>query len=138
MATTTFLSGASCTLGAVDVSDQLQQAVLTITKEALENTSLQSSARTYTAGLEVCELSLTLYNSYGAGEIEATLAAQVGTSVTITITGTTSSAESASNPEYVLSNMYLESYQPINAQYGALQIVEAVYRGGPSSRDITP
>jgi len=137
MATTTFLAGATCTLGAVDVSDQLQQAVLTITREALENTSLQSTARTYTAGLEVCELSLTLYNSYGAAEIEATLAAQVGTSVTITISGTTSAVESSSNPEYVLSNMYLETYTPINSQYGSLQIVEAVYRGGPSVRDIT-
>jgi len=137
MATTTLLSGVSCTIGGVDVSDQVATATLTIAKEALENTSLGSTARTYTAGLETVELSLEMYNSYGAGEVEATLFAQYGTSVTIVISGTTSTVESPTNPEYTLSAMYLESFTPVSASYGTLQMVTAVYKGGPSARAIT-
>ena len=138
MATTTLLSGVNCLIGAVDVSDQVVTAVVTDAREALENTSLGSTYRTYTSGLGLGTIELDMYNSYGAGEVEASLAAIVGTSVTITITGTSSALESASNPKWVGSNMYLESFTPINSAYGALSMSKATFKGGPLVRDITP
>jgi hypothetical protein len=144
MATTTILAGATCTIaggtlgGAVDVSDQLQSIVLTQAVDELEKTSLADSARFYVAGLQTNEVTLSLYNSFGAGEIEATLAGVIGKSdIVLVFTGTTSATESASNPEYTLTNCFLASTTPINSQYGELSMVEVTFRGGVLTRDIT-
>lgn len=144
MATSTVLSGATCTIaggtlgGAVDVSDQLQSLVLTQAVDELEKTSLADAARYYTAGLQTNEVALTLYNSFGAGEIEATLAAVLGKSdIVLVFTGTTSATESSSNPEYTLTNCFLASTTPINSAYGELSMVEVTFRGGVLTRDIT-
>ena len=143
MATSTILSGATCTIAGgtlaspVDVSDQLQSLVLTQAVDELEKTSLADSARYYTAGLQTNEVSMTLYNSFGSGEIEATLAAVLGKSdIVLVFTGTTSSTESASNPEYTLTNCFLASTTPINSAYGELSMVEVTFRGGVLTRDI--
>lgn len=144
MATSTLLSGATCTIAGgtlvspVDVSDQLQSLVLTQAVDELEKTSLADAARFYTAGLQTNEVSMTLYNSFGAGEIEATLAAVLGKSdIVLVFTGTTSATESSSNPEYTLQNCFLASTTPINSVYSELSMVEVVFRGGTLTRDIT-
>lgn len=145
MATSTILSGATCTIAggslgaAVDVSDQLQSLVLTQAYDELEKTSLADSARYYVKGLETNEVTLMMYNSFGSGEVEATLAAVIGASnVVLVFTGTTSSSETASNPEYTLTNCFLASTTPINSAYGELSMVEVTFRGGTLTRDITP
>lgn len=136
MATTTLLSGANVTVGAVSVSDNLQSCVIEETIEALENTSLQSAARTYTSGLQAVTVTLELFNAYGTGSIEATLAAQLGTSITIVAYGTNSATVGVGNPKFSCASMFLESVTPINSAYGALQMVTAVYKGGPLTRTI--
>ena len=145
MATSTILSGATCTIAggtlgaAVDVSDQLQSLVLTQAYDELEKTSLADSARYYVKGLETNEVTLMMYNSFGSGEVEATLAAVIGKSdIVLVFTGTTSSSETASNPEYTLTNCFLASTTPINSAYGELSMVEVTFRGGTLTRDITP
>ena len=149
MATQTFLS--NCTLnitqGATtwDVSDQCSNVTLTVGNEPLESTAFTSSGsptgRTYVAGLQSVEVSMTMYLSYGSTaapdtETEAVLAACVGKSSTLVISpsGTT---ESAANPEYTITGAYLESFTPINSAIGELATVEVTFTGGTFARDIT-
>jgi hypothetical protein len=142
MATTTFLGNATCNITqgvtTYDVTDQLSSAVLTVGNDALETTAFSTSnptGRSYTAGLQQGELTLTLYLSYGTNEVEAALAACVGKTSTIVISpsGTT---ESASNPEYTIEG-FLESHTPINSSIGELSTVDAVFTVSSWTRDIT-
>lgn len=142
MATTTFLSNATCniTQGATtyDVTDQLSSATLTIGYDQLETTAFSTSSptgHTWTSGLQTGELTLTLYMSYGASEVEAMLAACVGKTSTIVISpsGTT---ESASNPEYTIEG-YLESAPVINSTIGELATADVTFQVSTWARDIT-
>lgn len=137
MATTTFLSNATVAIGAVDVSDQCQSVTLTTGFDQLETTAMGDNGRRYTKGLQTVEVTLTMFNSYGAGEIEATLFSVCGNdSVTLTISpsGTT---ESASNPEYTITGAFLSNFTPINSSVGELSMVDVSFTGGTWSRDIT-
>jgi len=109
---------------------------LTLTAEALENTAFGQTSRTFTAGLYSNELTLTLFQGYGATEVETFLNSMFGVISTIVISpsGTT---ESASNPEYTLTGCYLETVTPIMATVGELSVVEATFKGGTYSRDVT-
>jgi hypothetical protein len=133
MATTTVLSNPYVSLDANDFTDQCTSAVVTSTKEALEDTAFGSTARTYTAGLESNEISLTLLLSYGASEVEAILAGLVGTKFNTVVGADGSATPAADNPVYTLTNGYLESYTGVNGSVGELQTVDVVIRGGSLS-----
>ena len=137
MATTTFLSNATVAIGAVDVSDQVQSVTLTTGFDQLETTAMGDSGRKYTKGLQSVDVTLTMFNSYGAGEIEATLWDVLGDdSVTLVISpsGTT---ESASNPEYTIVGAFLASFTPLSSNVGELSMVNVTFTGGTFARDIT-
>lgn len=133
MATTTYLSNPSVLLGAVDVSDQCSSATITVGYDQLETTAFGSTGRSFAAGLESVEVTLTLFNSYGASEIEATLSTLVGTTSNITIypSGTT---PGVSNPEYEIVGAFLANFTPISANVGELSTVDVTFVGGTWAR----
>ena len=136
MATTTFLSNATVAIGAVDVSDQVSSVTLTVGYDELEATAMGDAGRKFVKGLESVEVTLTMFNSYGTSEIEATLYDVVGdgnTTLTISPSGTT---ESASNPEYTITNAMLSSFTPVVSTVGELSQVEVTFVGGTWVRDI--
>jgi hypothetical protein len=138
MATTTFLSNATVLIGAVDVSDQCKSVMLTVGYDPLETTAMGSNGHTFTQGLQNVEVTLTMYNSYGASEVEATLFAAVGAGNTTLVISPSGSTESATNPEYTITNAMLSSFTPVSSVVGELSEVEAVFTGGTFARDITP
>lgn len=139
MATTTFLSNATVNLtqGATtyDLSDQVQSVTLTVGNDALEATAMGDTGRKFVAGLQSVEVTMTLYLSYGSSEVEDALQNCVGKSSTLVISpsGTT---ESATNPEYTITNAYLENFTPINSTFGELATVDVTFTGGTFARDI--
>lgn len=137
MATTTYLSNPVVTINSVDLSDQCTSATLTRTVEALESTAFGGTARVYTGGLENNELTCTLYMSYAASETYATLAALVGTQVTVQVQPATGT-ESATNPKFILTGTYLESLPVLNASLGELSTIDITFQGGTYSVDVTP
>ena len=141
MATTTFLSNATIgiTQGATttDLSDQANQVTLTIGQDSLESTAFGDTGHRFTGGLQSVEVSATLFLSYGATEVEAILASCVGTGTTILTISPSGAAESASNPEYVISNLMISSFTPINSTVGELATVEISGTGGTWVRDVT-
>ena len=144
MATSTFLSNATINIqrGATtyDLSSEANSVSVMVGTDALEATSFGDTGRVYTAGLQQVEVSMTLFLAYGGtgatAEVEAALADMVGKNSILTISpsGTT---ESASNPEYVITNAFLESFTPINSTVGELATVEVTFTGGTWARDVT-
>lgn len=132
---TTYLANPSVTIGAVDVSANCSAAVVTVGYDSLESTAFGQTGRSYVPGLESVEVTLTLFNAYGAGEIEATLEAIVGTSTTLTILPADAAA-SANNPEYVISNCFLASFPAIDAAVGELSSIDVTFTGGTWARNI--
>jgi len=138
MATTTFLSNATVLIGAVDVSDQCRSVTLTVGYDSLETTAMGSNGRTYTKGLESVEVTLEMFNSYGTGEIEATLFDVVGDGNTTLVISPSGSSESATNPEYTITNAMMSSFTPLISSVGDLSVVNVTFTGGTFARDITP
>ena len=141
MATTTFLSNATIgiTQGATttDLSDQANACAITIGQDSLESTAFGDTGHRFTGGLQSVEVSITFFLSYGATEVEAILASCVGTGTTILTISPSGSVESATNPEYVITNAMLASFTPINSTVGELATVEATFTGGTWVRDVT-
>jgi hypothetical protein len=141
MATTTFLSGATCSItptggSAIDVSDQLSKCEVMLGFELLESTSLADTGRQATKGLQSVAVNLDLYLSYGVGEIETLLSAIVsagGCTITVSPSGTT---ESASNPEFVISTCTLDAAPVIMSSIGTLAVASVSFSNGTWVRDI--
>lgn len=142
MATTTFLSNATIgiTQGATttDLSDQANACMITIGQDSLESTAFGDTGHRFTGGLQSVDVSITFFLSYGATEVEAILASCVGTGTTILTISPSGVTESATNPEYVLTNCMLANFSPINSTVGELATVEASFTGGTWVRDVTP
>lgn len=139
MATVTYLSNPTVTVtspSAMTLTDHCSAATLTLTAEALENTAFGQTSRTFTAGLFNNELTLTLFQGYGATEVETMLNTLFGVASTLVISPA-GATESASNPEYTLTGCYLETVTPISATVGELSVVEATFMGGTFVRDVT-
>jgi hypothetical protein len=141
MATTTFLSNATIgiTQGATttDLSDQANACSITIGQDSLESTAFGDTGHRFTGGLQSVEVAITFFLSYGATEVEAILASCVGTGTTVLTISPSGATESATNPEYVITNAMLATFTPINSTVGELATVEATFTGGTWVRDIT-
>lgn len=136
MATSTYLSNPTVLIGAVDVSDQCSSATLTVGYDSLESTAFGDTGHKFVQGLQSVEVTLTLFASYGAAEMEATLYAAVGAGTTTLVMSPSGTTESATNPEYTITNAMLASFTPINATVGELSTFEVTFTGGTWVRDI--
>lgn len=141
MATTTFLSNATVNItgsgGAVDLSDQATAATITVGYDALEITAFGDTAHKFGKGLQMAEVTLTLFTSYGAGEVEATIYDVVNNGSCTIVISPSGTTESASNPEYTITGAFLENFTPINSTVGELATMELTFTGGTWARDIT-
>ena len=141
MATTTFLSNATVNVtgsgGAVDLSDQVQSVTMTLGYTPLEATSMGDNGQKFVKGLQSVSVTMTLFNSYGTGEVEATLYDIVNTGSCTLVISPSGATESATNPEYTITGAFLESFTPVNSSVGELSMQEVTFTGGTFARDIT-
>jgi hypothetical protein len=142
MPASTYLSNPTVKVGAaigsiVDITDDVVAATLTVTAEALEDTSFGQTSRTMTAGLFSNSLTLTVFASYASSQTYATLSPLLGTKCTVKV-NPTSSADGATNPGFILTDTYLASIPVINASLGELSQWDIEFQGGVYSVDVTP
>ena len=143
MATTTYLTNPTVNLapttgGAlVDLTDQCRSATITLGNDSLESTAFGDTGHRFVPGLQTVEVELEMFLSYGVGEVEATLFANLGTGTTTLVISPSGLTESASNPEYTIINMQLVNFTPIAGAVGELSMVTASFVGGTYARDIT-
>ena len=141
MATTTFLSNATINITqsgtTTDMSDQANAVTITLGQDSLESTAFGDTGHRFTGGLQSVDVSITFFLSYGTGEVEAILNSCVGTGTTTLVISPSGTTESASNPEYTITNCMLANFTPINSTVGELATVEATFTGGTWARDIS-
>ena len=135
---TVYLSNPTVTIGGVDVTQNTSAASLEIGYDSLESTTFGDTGHRFVSGLQMVNVTLTMFMNYGTGEIEATLFDQVGDGTTTLVISPAGTTESASNPEYTISNAMLASFTPIVTTVGELSQVSVSYTGGTWVRDITP
>ena len=134
---TVYLSNPTVLIGGVDVTQNTNSATLEIGYDQLESTSFGDTGHRFVSGLQMVNVTLTMFMNYGTGEIEATLFDQVGDGTTTLVISPSGTTESASNPEYTISNAMLSSFTPIVTTVGELSQVSVNYVGGTWVRDIT-
>jgi hypothetical protein len=140
VSTQTFLSNATVniTQGATtwNVSDQASAVSLTVGRAELDATVFGDAGTRMVGGLQSVEVSMTLFLSYGTGEVEEMLAAIVGQGTTTLVISPSGTTESASNPEYTILNAMCPSASVINSTVGELATVELTFTSGTWARDI--
>ena len=143
MATTTFLGNATINItptggSAVDVSDQCSKCSVSVGYDYLESTAFGDTGHRAVQGLQSVSVEMDLFLSYGVGEVETLMAAiQTAGSCSMVISPSGTS-ESASNPEFTLTNCTLESNQGIMSSVNELAVVSLSFTNGTWARDITP
>ena len=90
-------NGVVVTLNSVVLSDHVTSATINRIFEELEVTAMGDSSRKYTKGLETSTIALDFLSDTAASNVNATLQAAWGTTVTLTLKQT-SAAVSATNP----------------------------------------
>jgi hypothetical protein len=135
---TVYLANPSVTIGGVDVTQNTSAASLEIGYDSLESTTFGDTGHRFVSGLQMVNVTLTMFMNYGTDEIEATLFDQVGDGTTTLIIAPATGAESATNPIYTISNAMLSSFTPIVTTVAELSQVNVTYTGGTWVRDITP
>ena len=134
---TVYLSNPTVTIGGVDVTQNTSAASLEIGYDSLESTTFGDTGHRFVSGLQMVNVTLTMFQNYGAGEVEATLFDVVGDGTTTLVISPSGSTESASNPEYTISNAMMSSFTPIVTTVGELSQVSVTFTGGTWVRDIT-
>jgi hypothetical protein len=142
--TTTYLTNPTVTIvpatgvAVFDATAVTSSATLTVGFDSLESTSFGDVAHYFVKGLQTVEVTLTCYASYGATSVEAALTAALGAGTSVITISPAGAAESATNPEYTITNTMLASFTPITGSYGELSMIEVTFTGGTFARDITP
>ena len=142
--TTTYLTNPTVTITPAtsgtlfDATSVTSSATLTVGYDPLESTSFGDTGHQFVKGLQSVEVTLTCYAYYGTTSVEATLFAALGTGTSTIVMSPAGPSETASNPEYTITNTMLSSFTPINGSYGELSMIEVTFTGGTFARDITP
>jgi hypothetical protein len=136
MATTTYLTNPSVTVGSVDFTDQCTSLELTYERESEDVTAFGDTSRKFVGKLFNNSVTMTLFLSYGSGEVEATLEGLLGLTTNLVIKAG-QGTKSPTNPEYTLTGAYLESFTPIAGSVGELSTVDVTFTGGTLVRAIS-
>ena len=137
MATSTYLSNPVVTVNAVALTGFCTSASLTRTQESIDTTSFGQTSREYSSGLGNNECTMSLFMTYGTGEVFATLKALVGTKTTVSLK-TSSAATSSTNPAYTLTGAYLETLPVVTGAVGEISQIDITFTGGVYSEVIIP
>jgi hypothetical protein len=90
-------------IATVDLSSFITSITLTQTFDEVETTSMGATSHTFSKGLESSTLQVDFLNDWAAAQVQATLQAAYGTSVTAVAIPVKGTAVSASNPLFTVS-----------------------------------
>jgi len=120
----------SVTVNAVDISDHVQSVTLSADVTEVDVTAMSDSWDQSLAGRKKVSGSITFYQDFAAGEVDATIWPLIGSTTTITIRAT-SDAVGATNPDYDVTNTVITSYGSINGgTYGDAAMTTVNFSGG--------
>jgi hypothetical protein len=123
------LKDASITINSVALSDHANSVTLNYEIDSIEVTAFGSTGHTFAGGLQNNSVEVSLMQDFAASNVEATVYGLVGTTTTIAIKAT-SSATSATNPLYTISNAFLAAHTPVAGAVGELAMTTLSFTGG--------
>ena len=129
MATSTYLSNPVVTVNSVALTGWCTAATVNRVQESIDTTTFGSTSREYSSGLANNEVTMSLFLTYGASEVYATLKGLVGTRTTVTLKAT-SAANSATNPLHTITGCYLETLQVLQTTVGEMSQIDITFTGG--------
>ena len=129
MATSTYLTNPVVTVNSVALTGFCTSAEMMRVQESIDTTVFGQTSREYSSGLANNECTMTLFMTYAAAEVYATLKALVGTRTTVTLKPT-SAATSATNPVLTLTGAYLESLPVLTGAVGEMSQIDITFTGG--------
>ena len=109
-------NGVVVTLNSVVLSDHVTSATINRSFDELEVTAMGDTAHKFVKGLEASTITLDFLNDTAASNVNATLQAAWGTTVTLTLKQT-SAATSATNPLFS-TTVLVNNTQDINGAVG--------------------
>jgi len=104
-------------INSVDLSDHITSVSLSQIFDELEVTALGDTAHKFAKGLEASTLTLDFLNDFAASNVQATLQAAYGTTVTAVLIPVKGTAVSATNPLYTVS-IIVNNLTPLNGAVG--------------------
>ena len=113
-------NGVVVTLNSVDLSDHVTSATINRQFTELSVTAMGDTAEKFVKGLENSTITLDFLNDTAASNVNATLQAAWGTTVTLTLKQT-SAAVSATNPEFQ-TTVLVNNTQDINGAPGDISM----------------
>jgi hypothetical protein len=90
-------------IATVDLSAYVTSITLTQTFDEVETTAMGATAHQFAKGLEASTLQVDFLNDWAAAQVQATLQAAYGTSVTAIVIPVKGTAVGATNPTYTMS-----------------------------------
>ena len=124
------------TINTVDLSDRLQSVELTLESDDLETTAFGSGFRTRVGGLRTGTVTLTFFQDFAAGEVDATLQPLFNTIATVVIVPTTATVGTG-NPSYT-ANCLVNQYQPFASSVGDIATLSVTWpTTGTVTRSLT-
>jgi hypothetical protein len=90
-------------IATVDLSSYVTSITLTQTFDEVETTTMSATAHQFSKGLESSTLQVDFLNDWAAAQVQATLQAAYGTSVTAVMIPVKGTAVGATNPLYTVS-----------------------------------
>ena len=109
-------NGVQVTVNSVALTDHVTSVTLNRTFDELEVTAMGDTAHKFVKGLEASTITLDFLNDTAASNVNATLQAAWGTTVTLTLKQT-SAATSATNPLFS-TTVLVNNTQDINGAVG--------------------
>ena len=124
------------TINSTDLSDRLQSVELTLESDDLETTAFGSGFRTRVGGLRTGTVTLTFFQDFAAGEVDATLQPLFNTIATVVIVPTTANVGTG-NPSYT-ANCLVNQYQPFASSVGDIATLSVTWpTTGTVTRSLT-
>lgn len=123
------LTNASITINSVDLSSRSNSVTVNYEIDSVEVTAFGDSGHKFTGGLQNNSVEIALMQDFASSNVEATIYPLVGTTTTLVIKPTTS-AVSATNPSYTISNAFLAAHTPVAGAVGELAMTTLTFQGG--------
>lgn len=123
------LSDASITINAISLSNRANSVSVNYEIDSIEVTAFGSTGHIFAGGLQNNSVEISLMQDYAAANVEATVYPLVGTTTTLAIKAT-SSATSATNPLYTISNAFLSAHTPVAGSVGEVAMTTLSFTGG--------
>ena len=119
---------ASLVVNSVDLSDHVESVTVAYNSDAVEDTAMGSTARSYKPGLTDSTVQVTFFQDYASSKVDATLFGLVGAAATTLVIKPTSSSVGATNPSFTVSAILTDYSGPVDASVGDAAKASATFQ----------